>query len=148
MSNRTNIRVFDLFLCLLVLSALVGCDSASTTDPDPPSGGQNYVLDYGRFAAEIDTLLTAHGCDNLSCHGGGIRGTYQLSPYDNKNVQMDFDQSRLQVNGTDPAASPLLMKPLDEAAGGAAHGGSSAFASTSDPAYQAILMWIEAGAFQ
>lgn len=100
------------------------------------------------FAAQIDTILTAKGCDNLNCHGGGIRGTFELSPVTDKNVRLDFDQSSLQVDGTDPAASTLLTKPLDPAAGGTAHGGGSFFASTDDPDYQAILAWIRAGEYQ
>jgi hypothetical protein len=122
-----------------------GCDRPSTTAPEAPGGGQTFVLDYGVFASQVDTILTARGCDNLSCHGGGIRGTFELSPVDDKDVAFDFAQARLQVNGTDPASSPLLMKPLAESAGGAAHGGGTSFASTDDPDYQAVLAWIEAG---
>jgi hypothetical protein len=126
-----------------------GCLSSPSEDPDPPSGGQKYVLDYGVFVSTIDSLLTDHGCDNLACHGGGIRGTFQLSPVDDKDVDLDFAQVILQVNGNDPAASPLLTKPLAEAAGGAVHTDpTDAFASTNDPNYQTILSWIKAGEFQ
>jgi hypothetical protein len=126
----------------------MSCERASSTDPDPPSGGRSFVLDYDAFATVVDPILTANGCDNVTCHGGGIRGTFELSPAANKDVDMDFDQACMQVNGNDPAASPLLRKPLDEAAGGSAHAGGSAFASTDDPDYQAILAWIEAGEYR
>ncbi len=68
--------------CGALLGALVanGCDVSSPREPDPPGGGQSYVLDYDVFVTEIDTILTAQGCDNLNCHGGGIRGTFELSP--------------------------------------------------------------------
>ena len=125
-----------------------GCDRPSTTSPEPPGGGKTYVLDFAVFESQVDPVLTAHGCDDLNCHGGGIRGTFELSPFDDKDVSFDFAQSRLQVNGADPAASSLLMKPLAEAVGGAAHGGGEAFASTDDTDYLALLAWIEAGEYR
>jgi len=137
--------------CSALLGALFtgGCDVASPRDPDPPAGGNSFVLDYNVFVTEIDTILTAQGCDNLNCHGGWIRGTFELSPVTSKDVDMDFFQVRLQVDAADPAASMILLKPLDEAAGGTAHAATPAhFASTSDPDYQAILAWIEAGYYQ
>jgi len=132
----------------LALATGHGCDHPSTTSPEPPGGGQSYALDFAVFESQVDPVLTAHGCDNLNCHGGGIRGTFELSPFDAKNVTFDFSQSRLQVNGADPAASALLLKPLAEGAGGAAHGGGEAFASTGDADYQTLLAWIEAGEFK
>lgn len=138
-----------IWVCGGVMSAGVsgGCDTA--TDPEPPSGGQKYVLDYATFATQIDSILTAHGCDNIACHGGGIRGTFELSPSTNKDIALDFTQASLQVDPADPPASRLLRKPLAEAAGGIAHAApSDAFASTSDPDYQAILAWILAGEYQ
>jgi hypothetical protein len=128
-----------------------GCHGPSAADPPPPSGGRTYVLDFDTFAAEIDPILTANGCDNIACHGGGIRGTFELSPSADKDVAFDFDQAVLQVNGDAPAASPLLMKPLAEEAGGSAHAADpeqSGFMSTSDPDYEAILAWIESGEYQ
>jgi hypothetical protein len=134
------------------LAAMQGsCDGPSAADPPPPSGGRTYVLDFDTFAAEIDPILTANGCDNIACHGGGIRGTFELSPSADKDVAFDFDQAVLQVNGDAPAASPLLMKPLAEEAGGSAHAADpeqSGFMSTSDPDYEAILAWIESGEYQ
>jgi len=127
----------------------IGCDTAPTSGPEPPSGGRQYVLDYGVFAAAIDTILTARGCDDASCHGGGIRGTFQLSPSMDKDVDLDFAQASLQVDPSSPAASPLLRKPLAEAAGGAAHAARpETFSTTDDPDYQAILAWIEAGEYR
>ena len=130
------------------LASAPGCDRPSTTGPEAPGGGQSFVLDYQVFATQIDSILTARGCDNLNCHGGGIRGTFELSPADNKDVAFDFSQARLQVDGNDPPASSLLMKPLAPEAGGTAHGGASAFASTDDSDYQAMLAWIQAGEYR
>ena len=136
-------------LITLYLVVLGGCDTASTTDPEPPSGGRAYVMDYDVFVTQIDPILTAQGCDNVSCHGGGFRGTFRLSPDGDKDVDLDYFQVGMQVDPADPAASRLLVKPLDEAAGGVAHAAqSAAFGSTGDPNYQAILAWIEAGEYR
>jgi hypothetical protein len=135
--------------CCGVASAavLAGCDAP--IEPKPPTGGQAYVMDYDSFAVRIDPILTAHGCDIVACHGGGIRGTFALSPSTDKDIVLDFNQASLQVNPSNPSASPLLLKPLAEAAGGVAHAAPfDAFASTDDPDYQAILAWIEAGEYQ
>ncbi|MBE0565277.1 MAG: hypothetical protein IH621_04905, partial [Krumholzibacteria bacterium] len=119
--------------------------------PVPPGGGHEYVLDYEAYVTDVAPVLAARGCDTVACHGGGIRGTYALSPADDKDFPFDFAQARLQVLPAAPATSPLLQKPLDPAAGGAAHAADpqqSGFPATSDPGYQAILAWIEAGEYR
>jgi len=144
-----HIRV--VFLAVYALLA-AGCGvTTPEPDPPPPGGGNTYVLDYDVFVADIDPILTARGCDDLSCHGGGIRGTFQLSPSADNDVDMDFAQSRLQVDGDLPDASLLLMKPLAEGAGGLAHAASaplSTFDSVTDPDYLTILAWIDAGEYR
>lgn len=136
-------------LCFCVLA--VGCRTADPTTPPPPGGGRTFVLDQAVFTATVAPVLTARGCDNAACHGGGIRGTFALSPAADKDLDFDFEQSRLQVDGALPESSPLLRKPLFAAAGGSAHAGEasgSGFASMDDPDYQAILAWIAAGEYR
>lgn len=154
MARTTQIRHFvtarSSRLCwgtMALAVCLVGCRTASP-DPAAPSGGQDYVLDYAVFATAVDSILTEKGCDNVSCHGGGIRGTFELSPNTDKDIDLDYEQASLQVNASDPEASPLLVKPLAESAGGVAHAGQDFFLSTSDPDYQTILSWIEAGEYR
>ncbi len=130
------------------LLAVAACEKASPTDPDPPSGGSKYVLDYNVFAAQIDPIMTSLGCDDVNCHGGGIRGTFALSPDNDKDVALDFAQASLQVSPQNPPASALVSKPLDEACGGVGHGGGAFFHSLDDPDYLAMLAWIEAGEYQ
>lgn len=132
-------------IALLTLpGALQGC-SGPTAPPEPPGGGTTVTLDFGRFEAEVSPVLMAHGCDaEGDCHGGGIRGTFQLSPATAKNTRFDFDQASLQVSATAPDRSALLTEPLALAAGGTAHG-FKAFADTSDTGYRAIRGWILAG---
>jgi hypothetical protein len=127
---------------------VAGCNHASPNAPDPPAGGRAYVMSYNVFASRIDPILSAQGCDNLNCHGGGIRGTFQLSPPGAKDTAFDFDQASMQVVPADPASSPLVTKPLAEECGGTAHGGGSFFFSLDDSNYVAILTWIQHGEYR
>lgn len=140
-------RALVTFGIVLALCA-AGCDEASITEPEIPGGGQELVLDYPQFEAEVAQIFTARGCDNLACHGGGIRGTFQLSPVSDKDTSFDFDQASLQVDPLTRDASALLLKPLAQTSGGAPHAGespTSTFASTDDPDYQTLRAWILAG---
>lgn len=138
-------------LPMLGLAMLGGCDTAAPTSPTPPGGGQQFVVDEAVYVATVAPVLTNKGCDNVACHGGGLRGSFQLSPADAKDYDYDFAQARLQLNPLDPEASNLLTKPLDPAAGGAVHtapADPNGFLSKADPGYQAILAWITAGELQ
>jgi len=130
------------------LGVFAGCDHASTTGPEPPAGGQTYVLSYDTFSTTIEPILSGQGCDNMNCHGGGIRGTFQLSPPNAKDVHFDFSQACMQVTPWDPKNSPLAMKPLAEECGGATHGGGAFFFTLDDPNYVAILQWVGSGHFE
>jgi hypothetical protein len=148
LSAPTALRLAT-FLPFLVASGWMGCGSSpDPTGPGVPGGGQVYVLDYDTFVAAVAPVLQERGCNaEGDCHGGGIRGTFELTPTASIDHELDFEQASLQVDGYDPVHSPLLTKPLSVEAGGVAHG-FTAFESTDDPGYQAILGWIEAGEFQ
>jgi len=138
-------------VCTLLTLAVAGCDEASVTEPEIPGGGQALVLDYETFEVEVMGIFTARGCDNSACHGGGIRGTFALSPASDKDPGFDFDQASLQVSISAREASALLLKPLAESEGGMAHAGegpNSTFASTDDPDFQTLRAWILDGEIQ
>lgn len=137
-----------LALVLSVLPGVVqGCSSPTAPTP-PPGGGQSIVLSFSEFEQTVEPVLMARGCDaGGDCHGGGIRGSLELSPAGAKDVQFDFDQVVLQVSATNRPSSPILTEPLAIAAGGTPHS-VKPFASTSDPDYQAILGWIMDGVVQ
>ncbi|RKZ10377.1 hypothetical protein DRQ53_11405 [bacterium] len=138
-------------LFALACLGFVGCQEASITNPVIPGGGQELILDYAQFEAEVVDVFTSRGCDSASCHGGGIRGTFQLSPASDKDPGFDFTQASLQVDARQRESSALLLKPLAVPAGGTAHGGegpTSTFDSESDTDYQKILTWILAGELQ
>jgi hypothetical protein len=141
-------RLASLAVALLALpGALHGC-SSPTGPPPPPGGGERLVLDFDRFAADVEPVLRRHGCDaGGDCHGGGIRGTLELSPAHAKDVRFDFEQVALQVWASNRDRSPILTEPLALDAGGTPHG-VKPFAATSDSGYQAIREWILAGTLQ
>jgi hypothetical protein len=124
-----------------------GCGSANPAT-SPPTGGAVFELSADLFAATVEPVLVAEGCDAAGdCHGGGIRGTFELSPASAKDIAFDFEQARRQVNPYAPDASPILAKPLAEPIGGAPHS-LEPFASVDDPGYAAIRAWIDAGEFR
>jgi hypothetical protein len=144
-----NVRlVWTALFATAALQILPACERATDPAPTAPGGGSRYVLDYPTFASQIEPMLTAKGCDDLNCHGGGIRGTFELSPAGDKDVALDFAQASLQVTGDNPPQSPLISKPLDPNAGGSVHGGGVFFVDTDDADYQALLAWIEAGDYE
>ncbi len=131
--------------------ALAGCESASPVDTAVPDSGQEFVVDEAVFTETVLPVLTSEGCDNLACHGGGLRGSFQLSPFDDKDPAFDFRQVSRQLNPLVPEASSILVKPLAPSAGGAVHtapAAQSGFLTTSDPGYQTILAWIQSGELQ
>lgn len=137
-------RASQLAALLAVPVAFQAC-SSPTSPPPPPGGGPQLVLSYDEFVASVEPVLVRQGCDATGdCHGGGIRGTLELSPPGAKNPQFDFDQVVLQVSAGSPNASPILTEPLALAAGGTPHS-FKPFASTSDSDYVAIQQWIEHG---
>ena len=120
-----------------------GC--TSPTAPRPPGGGKSLSLSYAVFQTTIDPILSSQGCDaGGDCHGGGIRGTLQLSPAGAKNTLFDFNAVALETNAYTPDSSLILRKPLALTAGGLPHS-VKPFATTSDADFQAIRAWILAG---
>ena len=135
-------RAAAIAVVLSAMSGLMPGCSAPTAPPTPPGGGQPVTLSFPEFQTNVEPILTRQGCDaGGDCHGGGIRGTLQLSPVGAKDAQFDFDQVVLQVSMTSPDASPILTKPLALTAGGTPHS-YKPFASTEDPDYEAIRLWI------
>lgn len=126
---------------------LHGC-SSPTAPVVPPGGGQTLTLSFEEFEQSVEPMLTRLGCDaGGDCHGGGIRGSFELSPQGAKDAQFDFDQTALQVWAEPRESSPILTEPLALVAGGTPHG-VKPFDSTNDPDYQALLQWVMNGVAQ
>ena len=131
----------------VIPGAVQGCQTPSAPVV-PPSGGHVIVLDYPTFQTRVEPVLTRQGCDATGdCHGGGIRGTLQLSPESAKDPSFDFQQVCLQVSTADRDSSPILTRPLALDAGGTPHP-YKPFASTADSDYLAIKAWVDAGKLQ
>lgn len=106
------------------------------------------MLSFSQFQQAVEPILVRQGCDATGdCHGGGIRGTLQLSPPGAKDEQYDFDQVVLQVYVNNRQLSPILTAPLAAHSGGSPHP-FKPFDTTNDPDYQAILQWVMAGTVQ
>jgi len=124
--------------------ALLGCASP-VAPPAPPGGGTALHLDYAAFASAVEPILTARGCDaGGDCHGGGIRGTLQLSPQTAKDPAYDFAQVSLQVTSNFPDESPILTRPLADVAGGTPHS-VKVWPDTNDGEWRTIRAWVRAG---
>jgi hypothetical protein len=144
-TSRSSVPARTAAAVLVALpAAFAGC-SAPTAPTVAPSGGQQLVLSYAEFASAVEPILVRQGCDAAGdCHGGGIRGTLELSPPGSKDVRYDFDQIALQVWITPRDNSPVLTEPLAISAGGTPHG-FKPFASVTDSDYVAIRQWVDAG---
>ena len=145
-SNRLDIgrRAWIAPALVALCASTAGC-ATPTAPPAPPSGGVSPTFDFALFTRTVSPVLERHGCDaGGDCHGGGIRGTLQLSPVGAKDLRFDFDQVVLQVLPALPDSSPLLTRPLALAAGGTPHP-FKPFASTADSDWIAIRAWVMAG---
>jgi hypothetical protein len=126
----------------MLSAAPLGCSSPAGP-VDPPGGGEDFALDFDRFRTDVAPVLIEYGCHAAQCHGGGIRGTYELSA-DGTDMSFDFEQSALQVNPYDRLESPLLTRPLV----GATPHAHEPFTDPDHPGYAAIREWILAGEFR
>ncbi len=128
-------------LVVALCATVAGCVSP-TAPPAPPSGGVTTAFSFALFSATVSPVLERNGCDaGGDCHGGGIRGTYQLSPVGAKDLRFDFEQTVMQIYPTLPDSSPILTRPLALAAGGSPHP-YKPFASTADSDWIAIRNWV------
>lgn len=98
------------------------------------------LLDAAIFAQDIEPILQQRGCSNVACHGGQGAGELLLSA--GLNVSADLLAVGGLVTTWQPQDSPLLRKPLAEAAGGVTHSGGDIFADAQDGDYQTLLSWI------
>lgn len=147
-STERGRRTAAVAIAMLAVSGMVhGCTSP-TAPPSPPGGGGKLILSFDVFQSTVDPILSRQGCDaGGDCHGGGIRGTLQLSPQGAKDVRFDFDQVVLQVWPATPDSSPILTRPLALDAGGSPHP-FKPFATTNDSDYRSIRQWIHDGVRQ
>jgi len=104
----------------LVLLALV----ASTAFAQSDSGGPS--LDFEFFKARVQPIFLAKRPGHARCYVCHSTGTpfrlQRLAPgattWDDEQSRKNFNSARAMINTRDPDASPLLLYPLSEDAGG------------------------------
>lgn len=122
--------------------------------------GASPMPDGASFVSEVYPILL-RDCAFSNCHGAGERflqvlgpGRTRLEPETGQDdpillseVLLSYDRARSMLGtNADPAASLLLRKPLEIAAGGQTHHGAdvfgrNVFSSTKIPQYDALLQW-------
>ena len=141
----------------LALVATAGCRSEPLQTPAVP------VPDRLVFESTIYPLLL-RDCAFSACHGaehrflqvfGPGRTRLEVSSSDAERVaqerQLSYERARSMLvspEGASISAAPLLTKPLEVAAGGAAHKGvdnfgRNVFQSRADPRYLTLLAWAQ-----
>jgi hypothetical protein len=141
---------------VLGLAPLAACQKDLDAPLEPAE------LDRPFFDCRVQPVLTKY-CAALACHGDSkryfklfARNRLRIAGDEpERNVfmraeerQHNYDAARAFVDRAAPDRSLLLMKPLDEAAGGAFHVGANlykagdVFAGTDDPDYQVLAQWI------
>jgi len=128
-----------------------------------PTNGplEQLALDRPFFDCRVQPVLTKY-CSALACHGHDqrffrvfARNRARLDANETRNAFMTSDErdhnyaaAVAVVDADDPEHSSLLMKPLDEAAGGRFHVGATmfgrgdVFAAADDPDYQLLANWV------
>lgn len=119
-------------------------------------------LDEAFFACQVQPLLTKY-CGTFVCHGDSRR---YLTIYARNRLRFDivdenernmplsederafnYESARALVDGDDPEQSWLLLKPLEQSAGGYYHvgaetfGGGDVFTDVDDRDYRLLLRW-------
>lgn len=110
--------------------------------PEPP-GLDDPRLDRAVFTSEVLPVFERQGCSSIHCHGSG---THPFPLTAGADPELDFLRAADQISFDDPAASPLLRKPLAPAAGGVPHNAPAIFTATTDPDYLILSRWVGAAA--
>lgn len=146
----------ELFACL-AFAGLVGCEPDLTSDRSKPELDKNY------FRCKVQPVLVK-SCGAFLCHADSARffrvfGRNRLryglpaedrnTPLEDREIDWNYESARAFVDLDAPDRSLLLMKPLDQSAGGYYHGGATeyskgdVFLSTDEADYQILARWID-----
>ncbi len=122
--------------------------------PPPPLPASS--LDFEFYRTRVQPILFAKrpgGVRCVTCHARVANSQLRLQPlapgatsWNGEDERANFEAlSRFVVPG-EPAASRLLMHPLDRAAGGDPfHGGGKPWRSQSDAEWQTLAAWVRTG---
>lgn len=156
---------------LAALAALSASCLSGLKDPEPLAA----TLDEAYFRCGVQPILTK-SCAAYACHGSSVR-YFKLfarnrlrlggsiaklnAPMTAGERSWNYDSARAMVDTTNPDASYLLLKPLDQAAGGFVvgespefkpggyyHGGATffeqgnVFLTRTDPDFMVLEKWV------
>lgn len=104
----------------------------------PSTSASRY--DFATFQSQIDPMLN-ESCAEAGCHGTqGTAGSFWLVRTESEcDAKWNFYAVQWFVDPIDPAASPVLLQPIDPR-----HGGAEVFHGQNDERYVALRRWIEA----
>jgi len=120
-----------------------GFDAAAVRAADPNG--------FAGFKAQVQPILTAHGCTAGSCHGAPQSDFFLTcgDSGDDDQIAFNFSQAHAFVHDTGMPGAPnvldsqLLRVPLAVGSGGRGHTGGDQFVSTEDPEFKTIQTWAE-----
>lgn len=139
----------------LVVAATLLVLQAPAPSPAPSSSTAS-SLDFEFYRTRVQPILFAKrpgGVRCVTCHARVANSQLRLQPlapgatsWSLEDERANFEAlSRFVVPG-EPAASRLLMHPLERAAGGDPfHGGGKPWRSQSDPEWQTLAAWARTG---
>lgn len=135
---------------------LAGCQ------PDLGAAREPIALDEPFYRCKVQPILVK-SCGALLCHGDATRfyrifGRNRLryglpeekrgDPLMDEETAFNYQSALAYVDAEEPEKSLLLLKPLDQAAGGYYHGGALEFdqgdvyLSKEEPEFQVLIEWV------
>ena len=114
------------------------------------SSGETSSLDFNFFKDKVQPIFLARRAGHARCYACHSTGTpfrlQRLSPgattWNDEESRKNFTSASAMVNTRDPEASPLLVYPLTEAAGGNHfHPGGKHWESKSAPEWKILEEW-------
>jgi WD40 repeat protein len=119
---------------------------ACSPDPLPGFDATKFVnattqASFDMFKAQVQPILTRHGCNAASCHGAPQSDFYITCGADDNQLAFNFSQAWGMVNGTATDDSQLLRVPLARLAGGRGHTGGDQFPAIDDTEFVTVKTW-------
>lgn len=141
----------NLLSCCFALGAM----ACANTAEDPVSSTPDRVI----FDTQVYPILV-RDCGHSACHGSEARffrvvgpghvrldpATRLAAPVTEAELTLSYSRARSMIDPGDPERSPLLIKSLEAAAGGADHEGADSFGrnvyrSPEDADFQVLVRW-------
>jgi hypothetical protein len=142
--------------CLTLPLVAAGFMACASVAEDPVLRTPDRAL----FDAQVYPILV-RDCGHSACHGSEARffrvlgpghvrldpTTRLADPVSEAELALSYDRARSMLDPGNPNKSPLLVKPLEVAAGGSDHEGTDSFGrnvyrTPEDPDFQVLVRWV------